>query len=246
VKYEKSGSTAQFKHSDNGDHAWEWSLGDYPDGSVHEVMVELQYGGYAEWGKKLTINRISHFKGGIEVDYMPGHAPSQDDLNVLKAYYILLGYDRPEFQLNDEVQHVDIFDLSTDGYWPSAQYWEYSNAYRDHAGDPKWEWMLCVHYFSWQGVLQSNTWGLHWGGYGIILHDQVMIDWSWLYAISASRRTIALHEYGHHINIVDRDSTFSERYCVNYQCAMSSVFMNIMYYPFYCAHHWSEHRWPGW
>ncbi len=235
----------QLKHSDTGDDAWEWSLGNYPEDSVHEVVVELQFGGYAQWGKRLSINRVHHFKGGVEVDYMSGHAPSQEDLDVLEAYYILLGYDRAEFHLDDEIPYLYEFDLSTDGIWPSSTYWTYSNAYRDHIGDSKWEWLVCANYLISNGIRESY-WGGHWGGYGIFIHDQLMID-NGLYPISACRRTIILHEYGHHINIIDWKPNGEEQYCANFQCAMASAqFFNILYYPFYCAHHWSEHRWPGW
>ncbi len=237
----------QLKHSGTGDSAWEWSLGNYPDNSVHEVVVELEYGGFAEWGKKLTINRVHHFKGGVEVDYMAGHAPAQEDLDVLEAYFILLGYERTEFHLDDEVPHVDIFDLSTDGIVPSSVYWSYSNPYRDHTYDPKWEWMLCLHYFSWNGMVNLGVNGLHWGGYGIIIHDQVILDHWWFLPVTPSRRTVMLHEYGHHIGIIDWNPDKSEKYCVNYQCAMAQLnHLNARSYPFYCAHHWSEHRWPGW
>ena len=236
-----------FKHEATGDHAWEWYLGEYPEGSVHEITVELQYGGYVEWGKKLTINRISHFRGAVEVDYMPGHSPSQDDLDVLEAYYLLLGYERAEFYLDDEVPFVEVLDLSTDGIWPSQQYWQYSNDYRDHIGDPKWEWILCLHYYSWCGVISLGVNGYHWGNYGIIIQDQVMKDHVWLLPLTPSRRTVMLHEYGHHINIFDLQPSGIEEYCTNPQCAMSTLNpLCALSYPFYCAHHWSQHRWPGW
>jgi hypothetical protein len=106
--------------------------------------------------------------------------------------------------------------------------------------------MLCVNYYTWAGEFKSNVFGLHWGDLGIIMHDQVMID-NWWYSLSACRRTVALHEYGHHINIIDRHPNGDERYCINLQCAMATAqLLNIRSYPFYCAHHWSEHRWPGW
>lgn len=238
----------QFKHSGTGDNAWEWSLGDYPDGSIHELVVELQWGGFAEWGKILTINRIHHFKGGIEIDYMSGHAPSQEDLDVLEAYYILSGYDRAEFYIDDLIPFVNEFDLANGGYL-SQQYWDYSNAYRNHAGDWRWEWMLCLHYLLVDGE-RSDSLGYHISPhYGIIIHDQKLLDnaapW-WTPPISAYRRSVIFHEYGHHINIIDRLVTGSERYCINWLCAMSTADFNIVNYPWYCEHHWSLRRWPGW
>jgi hypothetical protein len=128
----------QLKQSATGDHAWEWSLGDYTHDSLHEVTIELQYGGYAEWGKKLTINRVHHLAGSVEIDYMPGHAPTRDDLDVLEAYYINMGYHRTEFHLDDEVPYAYMFEFRMEDGYMSQQYWDYRNAYRDHDGDATW------------------------------------------------------------------------------------------------------------
>ncbi|MCK4566867.1 MAG: hypothetical protein KAU48_06105, partial [Candidatus Thorarchaeota archaeon] len=126
-------------------------------------------------------------------------------------------------------------------------YLDYSNDYRDHIGDPKWEWMLCVHYLLLAGQYNLGVNGLHWGDYGIFIQDQVIQNNGWLYPVTPTRRTVMLHEYGHHINIIDRNPNGEERYCVNLQCAMARQSpLRTTTYPFYCAHHWSEHRWPGW
>ncbi|MHA1948768.1 MAG: hypothetical protein ACW987_02780 [Candidatus Thorarchaeota archaeon] len=234
----------QFKQEGARDNAWIWSLGDYADDSLHEVTIELYWGGYAEWGKKLTINRVHHLGGSVEVDYMAGHEPPQDDLDVLEAYYINMGYHRAEFHKNDSIPLVYDFDLVDDNGYLSQQYWDYSNDYRDHAFDWQWEWMLWVHYCS-----DIGTAGHIRPYYGIIIADQVLLDeawWPWTPPISAYRRSIALHEYGHHINIIDRHPDNRERYCINNYCAMALGLLNIVYYPWYCKHHWSLHRFPGW
>jgi len=84
---------------------------------------------------------IVHFIAQIvvEIGYMDGHAPSQEDLDVLEAYYIQLGYHRAEFHLDDVVPYVYEFDLSTDGVTPSQQYYDYENAYRNPNSDPRWQ-----------------------------------------------------------------------------------------------------------
>ncbi|MGY5856467.1 MAG: hypothetical protein RTV72_12185 [Candidatus Thorarchaeota archaeon] len=238
----------QLKHSDTGDNAWEWSLGDYAYNSLHEVVIELQYGGFAEWGKKLSINRVHYLSGQVEIDYMSGHAPTQNDIDVWEAYYINMGYHRSEFYIDDLVTYVYEFDLTDNGYL-SQQYWDYSNTYRDHAGDWKWEWMLCVHYLSYNDV-RTESLGYHIGPhYGIVIHDQLLLNaafWPWTPPISAYRRSVGFHEYGHHINIIDRLITGEERYCLNLYCMMARALLNIVNYPWYCEHHWSLHRWPGW
>ena len=248
-RYVKVYVDGQFKHSGSGDHAFEWDLGDYSYDSVHEVIVELYYGGYAEWGKKLAINSVSHCTGSVEIDYMSGHLPTQDDLDMLEAYYICLGYERPYFKIDDIVPYVEYFDLSTDGIWPSQQYWDYSNTYRDcDINDKKWTWMLCLHYIKMKGSI-VNWFGARWGDYGIFIHDQVLLDnayWPWTPSIAAYRRSVTIHEYGHEINIIDRHPNCKERYCINWLCAMATADFNIVEYPWYCEHHWSEHRWPGW
>ncbi len=238
----------QLKHSAIGDNAWEWSIGDYTYDSLHEVIIELQYGAFAEWGKKLSINRVHYLAGQVEIDYMDGHAPTQDDISVLEAYYINMGYQRSKFYIDDLVPFVYEFDLANEGYL-SQQYWDYSDAYRDHAGDWRWEWMLCLNYISCNGE-RSGSLGYHIRPhYGIVIHDQLLMDlayWPWTPPISAYRRSVIFHEYGHHINIIDRYTNNDERYCNNWYCAMSTADFNIVNYPWYCEHHWSLRRWPGW
>jgi hypothetical protein len=238
----------QLKYSGTGDHAWEWPLGDYTYNSLHEIVIELQFGGYSEWGKELTINRVHFLTGSVEIDYMAGHEPSQDDLDVLEAYFITMNYNRVELHIDDKVPYVYEFDLSTDGFSPSQQLLDYESTYCDHSGDSKWVWVLCLHYISMSGT--RVTWyGGHWLGHGIFMHDQVMKDyaaWPWTPPISPIRRTVMFHEYGHHINIVDVWPDYSEKYCANYLCAMANSALNYLNYPWYCEHHWTERRWPGW
>jgi len=239
----------QLKHTRAGDGAWIFSLGDYTDDSIHEVTLELEYGGYAEWGKILTINRIHHFAGAVEIDYMEGHCPSNEDLDVLEAYFIYLDYHRAEFHMDQQVPYIYELDLGNRETGLSQQYLSYENSYRQHSGTD-WEWMLFIHYGLWN--VASILLGLHFGGnMGIVMHDQFIIDYSnWLFSpsLSAFRRTVMLHEYGHHINIIDREHDGDERYCVNDYCTMSAVdvgfWFNVLSYPWYCDHHWSEHKWP--
>ena len=111
----------------------------------------------------------------------------------------------------------------------------------------KWEWMLYLHYFSWNGVVNLGVNGLHWGDYGIFIQDQVILDHWWMYPVTPTRRTVMLHEYGHHINILDVEPDGSERYCANLQCVMApQTPWRSTTYPFYYAHRWSQHRWHGW
>ena len=187
---------------------------------------------------------IVHFIAQIvvEIGYMDGHAPSQEDLDVLEAYYIQLGYHRAEFHLDDVVPYVYEFDLRTYG-WPGPQYYSYSSTYRNHSGDPKWQWMLCFHYISIDGKRVEHL-GVYCGEYGILIHDQYLKDLWFLFDLTALRRTVMLHEYGHHLNILDIESDGQERYCINHGCAMHEAgWLNVIAFPWYCEHHWSEHRW---
>ncbi len=85
------------------------------------------------------------------------------------------------------------------------------------------------------------------------MHDQIMIDYASQFSaptIASFRRTIGMHEYGHHINIIDYDPSGGEDYCDNIYCCMHEAYIaagyNVNEAPWYCAHHWSLNFFPGW
>jgi len=125
----------------------------------------------------------------------------------LPACIVLVMNRHPEPITTDSMCPI-LIDLSTDGVTPSQQYYYYENAYRDHNSDPRWQWMLCLHYLTWKG--ERKDWlGLCWGDYGIFIQDQLLLDlasWPLAPSISAFCRTVILHEYGHHLNILDLNS----------------------------------------
>ncbi|NWF94644.1 MAG: hypothetical protein HXY34_00705 [Candidatus Thorarchaeota archaeon] len=245
--------------------AYEVNLGDYPDGSVHEVVLQLTYGGYAEWGKILSINRVHRFRGAVEIDYMEGHCPTQEDLDVLEAYYVNMYYDRVEFHLDDQIPFLDCFHTD---YGPD---YDFLVQYRDHdtTSDLKWEWMVfCnlvaiprpvsgyelvggAHYYENKGIFIGDS---------SLMEEAVVLStlfcmnplvWA-PYFLTACRRVTMMHEYGHHIWIVDVNSAFSEIYCPDMSCTMALGYERLLFnpfsctYPYYCEHHWSMRRWPGW
>ena len=69
-------------------------------------------------------------------------------------------------------------------------------------------------------------------------------------SMAAYRRTVLMHEYGHHIDIIDRDYYHREIYCSNIYCCMHGIYTvagyNTNEAPWYCAHHWSQNDFPGW
>ena len=246
-----------------GDGAWQWELGNYSDGSTHEVKLELEYGGWKEWGKILTINRASYFRAGVEIDYMAElkSVPNQDDLNYLTSYYINLGYDRVEFYLDQQVTYKQQFLLAKveNGLVvPDTDYWTYYNTYRGHSNDPKWEWVLYGHLFLGPNI-QEGTEAIHWpSGYYSKLQDGRPWPINTCYGIfvlddripspggAGWRRSLLMHEFGHHLGIVDwwvYAYVWTEAPCINSYCAMQYTF--LWQCPYYCQHHWSQHRWRG-
>jgi len=236
---------------------YEVDLGDYQHASIHEVRIKIWWSHLVQWGKKITIMQVHHDGGWGEVDYFQGHAPLESDLAYLESYYILHGYKHVDFFLSSVISGSDYnnyknLDMT---YGSSSAGWVYlRNKYFSHSASyPKYVWILFAHYIHIDGQLWEGVVGVHYGGSGILIHDQLMNDYSLppnAPTIAAWRRTVTMHEFGHHINIIDYKLGGGEEYCSNPYCCMHEAFnvqgYNVNEAPWYCAHHWGQNYWPGW
>jgi hypothetical protein len=70
--------------------------------------------------------------------------------------------------------------------------------------------------------------GIYYRYSGILMHDQLMIDYSNGYqapTIAAFRRMVGMHEFGHYIDILDVNPDGSENYCDNIYCCMHEAYV---------------------
>ncbi|NWF95293.1 MAG: hypothetical protein HXY34_04040 [Candidatus Thorarchaeota archaeon] len=167
---------------------------------------------------------------------------------MLEAYYVNMYYDRVEFHLDDQIPFLFCF------YTDQGSDYDFLVQYRDHdtTSDLKWEWMVFCNFVAVPDPIWGyvNVHGVHYfENTGAFIGDQTLIDESWLIPLHRLRRSVMMHEYGHHIWVLDVDVFYREVYCVNWFCDMASSALNTLKfvdYPWYCQHHWSQHRWPGW
>ncbi len=244
----------------NGEWSFEVDLGDYSFDSLRTLKLTYTDSVVSPGYRIIVINQPHHDAGWVEVDYFSGHAPASSDLNYLESYYIVHGYNRADFFLSSAItgsdytnyKNLDISSTSSSSDWGYLR-----NKYFANKGNtPKYEWCLFAHYLYANGQLWAGVLGAHWSSYltgGIAIHDQLMMDYrsGWNPpSMSAYRRTVLMHEYGHHIDIIDRNSQGGEIYCSNIYCCMHAAFTvagyNVNEAPWYCAHHWSQNDFPGW
>jgi hypothetical protein len=78
-------------------------LGNYDEGSEHELTLQLNWGGYAKWGWRVTLCAVHYESVFVEVDWMEGtlgclgHKPQDEVDEYVSAYFAIHGYERVEF-----------------------------------------------------------------------------------------------------------------------------------------------------
>ncbi|MDF1537371.1 MAG: hypothetical protein P1Q69_00490, partial [Candidatus Thorarchaeota archaeon] len=154
-----------------------------------------------------------------------------------KWYYILHGYARCDYYLDDTIPFDNAITI--------AEFETLHETYYNHEGSSLYEWLLIankedISYPYWYiGFHYVDTSGYDWG---IVLYDYSL-------AYNANQQTGTdflnwakcgfLHEFGHHAGILDTDSG-GEKYCSNYACCMASESDdNAIDAPWYCSFHWS-------
>jgi hypothetical protein len=171
----------------------------------------------------------------------------------LETYYILHGYKRVDFFVDQPISGSDYENYKNLDFSQGVQSpgWIYlRNEYFSNDDDfPRTFWILFAHYVYKDGEKYALGCCSY---YGILMHDQILIDLSNeenAPSIAAFRRQVLMHEWGHHINIIDWESG-EEKYCSNPYCCMAKSMVvqgyNVNEAPWYCTHHWGQNSWPGW
>jgi len=217
------------------------SLGNYDKKSHHIVTLEIWSGSYVEKGWILELFRVHYAALFVEIDYMPGHKPHEETLNYISEYYINHGYERVKFVVDDEVPADDTISDYNEFYN------EYIKKYFDHLGKAKWKYCLFGQYYSIKDYL-----GVTFAKKYIFIADQACDNFAnnWFNHYIGGvtevqvEKVVLMHEVGHTVHIGDfEDST--EIYCSNSFCVMAKVnWDNCDDSPYYCAHHWSQRKFP--
>jgi hypothetical protein len=226
------------------------NLGSYTHGSLHEIMLEVSWCDYKEWGYKMPKFRVHYGGAAAEIDYLYSnnegysHRPSDDILNYIQVWYVEHGYQRYYLFIDDAI-NADGYGASTmtDGI--------YNQIMNDHF-DLNWmygvKYVLVGHYdddgpnvCGWADV----------GGERIFIADQACADYAfwngWVTGFDHMdvTRVALMHECGHSINIYE-GSGGNEQYCSNTFCvmAMGNVDNCGVENSWYCQTHWNERDFP--
>ena len=208
-------------------------LGDYPDGEVHEITIDIWSCANTEYQKKVTIMLVHHDGAFIEMDYRYDHVPDSAALEYFTAYYRLYSYHRVTVNVDESLPSSVIPDTITDQNfnWDAvkAQHFSKIGQWTEKEGDIDYIWCLNCHY------IYGNA-GFY-GGDMIAVADQSWIDYCNLYgySISFQRRAVFMHEFGHYIGMPHYTGNVA---CPNYPCVSSSGVP--VEHPTYCVWHWTR------
>jgi hypothetical protein len=221
-----------------------FDLGNYATNSSHEIMLQVHWCYYKEWGYKLSKFRVHYEAVYGEIDYMDGHRPHDDVISYIQDYYKDHGYARFTFVIDDQVPHDDQVTM--------AEYNNnYYNVYFDHRGQAgAWKYVLFGHHTPLAGVC---GWTDQVGGNRIFVADQTCDDYAydwwnrWFGGVTETQveKLVLMHEGGHSINILEVDAHGDEVYCSNSFCVMSTVnWDSCDDHPYYCTFHWEQRSFP--
>lgn len=222
-----------------------FDLGDYAKNSSHEIMLQVHWCSYKEWGWKLSKFRVHYAAVFAEVDYMEGHRPHDSVISYIENYYVDHGYQRFTFVIDDQVPFDDEVTM--------AEYNNnYYNVYFDHTGQAgTWKYVLFGHYDA--DGHQYAGWTDQVGGNKIFIADQANDDYAndwwnhWIGGVTDTQveKVVLMHEGGHSINICELDGQGQEVYCSNSFCVMATVnWDNCDDNPYYCTYHWGQRDFP--
>ena len=237
----------------SGDHQFEFDIGDYAENpqpgepigapKMAELKLQIRSGSYCEYGWRVNLCAIHYESVIVEVDYMgagdgcAGHRPTDSCLEYLEAYYKIHGYERAEFQIDDELPHV--ISVNPDSFWYDYMYggnWTY-----DYVWWAESRYVLFGH--------QGGLYGLIWVDFYRMGKGAFIGDWALAVLKPGlheeARRTALMHEFGHTVGIIER-VLGQEFYCINIFCCMATLDFSVQMYPFYCGFHWSTREDPLW
>ncbi|MHA1883229.1 MAG: hypothetical protein ACTSUO_09320 [Candidatus Thorarchaeota archaeon] len=238
----------------SADTAYRLYMSYYSSPRDYYIRLKLLENPAAHYGARISYNCVNYRQVRCEVDYMSdlsgNPVMSTNDMNTMleyvKSYYILHGYARPDYYLNNQIP----FDES---YSPiiQSQIRTLHNRYYNHKGNSDYEWVLIANAFN---LIDGNGWysagGLYYpdGDYewGIIMFSHGLMRWSnsppngYGYgSFTEAAKTAFLHEFGHFVGILTFDWQGKEVYCLNPKCCMSEANSeSVIAEPWYCAAHW--------
>jgi len=233
-----------------GIYNFEFDLGDYSEGTIHELKLEIRSGSYVKYGWKVTLCAVHHKSVFVELDYMKagqgcgGHRPTDTCLQYIMDYYKVHGYERLEIHIDDALDH-DSRAITGETFLS-----DYINRHFDNKDNNRYRYCL---------------FGCHSGeGLGFVYPSEPRCcyiadsDLRTAFPLwhEQARRTILLHEIGHTLGILVLASGERHReiYCDewpgNVYCAMATSSLwpwgCVMMEPYYCGYHWSIRECPLW
>jgi hypothetical protein len=226
-----------------------FNLGSYTHGSFHEIMIEVSWCNYMEWGYKLSKFRVSYGGAAAEIDYLSSpndrwsNVPSADVINYIQVWYVEHGYQRYSLFIDDEINADNYFGSA---YMTGEIYQEIMTNNFDNN-------VYGVNYILFGHYDQSaNTFGWNWGN-EIFIADEKCAEyanaWGWLYGFGQNEVSTVtmMHEMGHSIGICDWSGN-DEQYCTNSYCVMAQINVDNCWESgagsWYCQHHWDERNFP--
>lgn len=229
------------------------NLGSYTHGSLHEIMLEVSWCDYREWGYKMPKFRVHYGGAAAEIDYLVcdngahNHRPHDEVLNYLQVWYVEHGYQRFYLFIDEAINSDD---------YPGSQVMTeaiYGQIRNDHFG---LDWMNGVRYILFghdDGVYPDRD-ALGWAdapGERVFIADQTCDDyafwWGWLGGFNDIQveKVVLMHECGHTINIIQWAGN-NEQYCSNTFCVMAECGGdNCDDNPWYCQTHWNLRQFPN-
>ncbi|MFW9767427.1 MAG: hypothetical protein ACFFF9_11260 [Candidatus Thorarchaeota archaeon] len=225
------------------------------------IRLKLLENPASYYQKKLTYNCVNYREVKLEVDYMTDSGGNplmsisnmNDMLEYVKTYYILHGYQRPDYYIDSAIPFEESYSPLTVLEWEALHLDYYS-----HQGSSIYQWLLIgnsFYYSQYTGGAYYEENGYEWGC--AIFHHAL-----YLYSLDPPlgegygdyidvARSVLLHEFGHFAGIIEYywdwwAWEWRELYCSNEACCMSRPSdESFIPDPWYCAFHWSlrKERW---
>jgi hypothetical protein len=227
--------------------SYEFNIGSYAEGSMHELIVEIYWGGLSETGWRIDALWVHYESIYVEVDYMgagegcSGHRPTDTCLRHMQDYYKVHGYERVVFVIDQSLTHDN--DIADDTEFQTLYYSPHFN----HIGQQHWRYMLFAHYgpfpyLGWASLVPHRD--------ACVIFDTSVLEFTlvFLRPHEWGRRLVVMHEVGHTLNILN-STDGAEVYCKNSYCCMAypwPVPYSLVEYPWYCGFHWSLRSQPLW
>ena len=210
--------------------SYEIYLGDFPDGEIHQITVDIFSCSSTEMAKKVTIMLVHHDGASLEIDYRYDHQPDSDALVYLETFFKTHSYHRVDCVLDQSLSSSvipDTIPLNFDWLSVKSQYFSHMGQWTEVAGDVDWLWCVFTHYIEGYGGFYVQDM--------IAVADQTWIDWCNQneYSISWQRRAVMMHEFGHYLGMPHYSGDIA---CPNYPCVFHSG--APVETPTYCLWHW--------